>query len=95
MSVYIKGMKMPRSCDECYIRKKDSCPILKANLTGWGRRIDCPLIEVPDHGDLIDRDELFNNSDSWLWWDEWGSAKAALDNAPIVIPAERSEDEAD
>ena len=41
------------------------------------------IIELPDHGDLIDREAL-NVTDSWEW---------IRHLAPVVIPAERSEDE--
>lgn len=37
------------------------------------------IIPLPDHGDLIDRDEL-NATDSWEW---------IRHGAPVVIPAER------
>lgn len=49
--------------------------------------------ELPDHGDLIDRDALFDDN-SWDWFNEWGSTvnKQAqlVADAPAVIPAERS-----
>lgn len=87
MSVLIKGMKMPKTC------MNGGCPIdgkycdlwWKAGGGSYGRHRDCPLIEIPDHGDLIDRDAL-NATDSWEW---------IKHGAPVVIPAERSEDEAD
>ena len=40
------------------------------------------IVLVPDHGDLIDRDKL-TATDSWEW---------IRYEAPVVIPAERSED---
>ena len=39
-------------------------------------------VELPDHGDLSDRDAL-NATDSWEW---------IRHDASVVIPAERSED---
>ena len=65
--VYIKGLKMPRSCDECYIREKDTCPILKANLTGWGRRIDCPLVPVETREDAL---KILAECEEMRWIDE-------------------------
>ena len=77
MSVLIKGMEMPKSCDECRIMVFEDtncipelfcgCQIVfKAHPQGVGHRPDyCPLIEVPTpHGDLIDRDALMK--DGWL-----------------------------
>lgn len=93
MSILIKGMKMPKCCDDCdFIQHGvgDWCYITEKNLP-----CDCPLIELPDHGDLIDRDALYDD-DSWEWFNEWGStvnqqARLVAD-APVVIPAERSEE---
>lgn len=54
MSILIKGMEMPKNCDECFLsewnlfNERFYCPF-----------DDCQLIEVPTpHGDLIDRDAL-------------------------------------
>lgn len=88
MSVLIKGVKIPRSCDECYIREKGTCPLLKVNVGEWGRIVGCPLIELPDHGDLIDRDALPKYTGYALSANDVANA---VINAPVVIPAERSE----
>ena len=71
MSVLIKGMKMPTSCDgSCPLY---DCEFLRCNITytePWlghdGEPIevpipipsDCPLIELPPHGRLIDADAM-------------------------------------
>lgn len=47
MSVLIKGMKKPDNCE--------ICPYAFCHLDTK----NCPIIELPDHGDLIDRDEIF------------------------------------
>ena len=73
MGVYIKGMKIPTSCDKCPIMVFEDtncapelycgCPIVfKAHPQGVGHRPDyCPLIELPPHGRLIDADNLLIN----------------------------------
>lgn len=73
MSVLIKGMKMPKNCEEC-----DFCHWSNLHQTGRCDRCDdepvcadfgtdykrtrarfCPLVEVPTpHGRLFDADEL-------------------------------------
>lgn len=70
MNILIKGMEMPKSCDECRIMVFEDtncvpelfcgCPIVfKAHPQGVGHRPDyCPLVEVPPHGRLIDADAL-------------------------------------
>ena len=71
MSILIKGMKMPKDCTECRFAYDGRC------LANYGRKskIDitnyCPLIELPPHGDLIDRD-AFMKKDVPIngYWDE-------------------------
>lgn len=69
MSVIIKGMKMPKSCDSCDLIQFDDegleahCP-LSPYYRWCGTPPDykpegCLLVEVPTpHGDLVDRDDL-------------------------------------
>lgn len=58
MGVYIKGMKMPKGCDDC---------ILGDVVCGYDEDHidrDCPLVEVPEpHGRLIDANAFHNNMD--------------------------------
>lgn len=67
MSVLIKGMKMPTSCDECRLSVDGGCVPQNQwlNEEGTNKRLDnCPLIELPSpHGDLIDRDALIKSLD--------------------------------
>lgn len=60
MSVLIKGMKMPQSCNECVAKYFDCCYVSPPESNGIcpfdGRPKWCPLVEIPPHGDLIDRD---------------------------------------
>lgn len=71
MSVIVKGMKMPTSCYDCncFIRDSDGidyCCLLMQDIEDNDKRDDdCQLIELPPHGDLIDRGDLvtsFNES---------------------------------
>lgn len=57
--VYIPGVEMPTCCAKCLLFGEYGCPFIGAvgtALTERRRNEDCPLISVPDHGDLIDRD---------------------------------------
>lgn len=68
MSVYIKGMEMPTRCFACPLCDTDCCGISKGSYVEYrdvdvdvamnGRPDWCPLVEVPDHGRLIDADAL-------------------------------------
>ncbi len=73
MSLLINGMEMPKSCDLCPIMMFEDtncvnelycgCQIVfKAHPQGVDHRPDyCPLIEIPPHGDLIDRNTLMQH----------------------------------
>lgn len=72
MGVYIKGMEMPQSCDDCRLKKSyvyavrsEECAYYCRNVDPYvsmGKRPDwCPLIDVPPHGRLIDADALLRD----------------------------------
>ena len=67
MGIYIKGMKMPTSCHVCVAGYGGCCYVAPAEADGvcpdHGRADFCPLIPVPPHGDLIDRDALSKSLD--------------------------------
>lgn len=72
MSVLIKGMEMPKNCKECrfcfYDRKYEPMCLL---LNGKRGKSDCPLVEIPPHGRLIDADALMENEENISFKDEW------------------------
>lgn len=94
MGVLIKGLEMPKEgCKDCLLVKRgrvfDICPFLKREVNGnverGGKPYDCPLMELPDHGRLIDGDELAAGCDA-PYWCRWLSE---IEDAPTIIPAER------
>lgn len=102
MSVLIKGMEMPKNCNECKLRNgigKDCGKAIFhcAPLAEWvmpnplGRANDCPLVEIPPHGRLIDADALEADTE----WDDREDgyisySKVAIECAPTIIEAEES-----
>lgn len=58
MSILIKGMEMPKECWKCPLLGNLSCNYKKELIPLEGKRNDCPLVEVPPHGRLIDADAL-------------------------------------
>ena len=86
MGVYINGMDMPKSCGECNDRHiydlmwelglcqgADTDDYSGCVCVG---RANCPLDELPPHGDLVDRDALFRHICN------------AINNEPTVLEAE-------
>lgn len=67
MSILIRGMTMPKNCQECKIKAWEEgfnvyvCPFSGIPCLSIGRQDDCPLVELSEkHGRLIDADELMN-----------------------------------
>lgn len=72
MGVYIRRMKMPKTCADCELLQIQStddwvgkyCPLVKRYIdfleATEHRYVDCPIVaEIQEpHGDLIDRDAL-------------------------------------
>lgn len=99
MSVYIKGLEMPKNCRECPLEQPYdgyNCYINEKSYS-WGlssRPSDCPLIPVPDHGDLIERDALKKECQEnakrgiGLWVDYMD-----VSLAPTIIPASKEDGE--
>lgn len=88
MSVLIRGMEMPKNCTGCPI----CCGLPYQHRDVKGRRPDCPLIELPPHGRLIDIKSVEDGkfvtvgNDYQRWWN--GALESVIDNAPTVIEAE-------
>ena len=60
MSVLIKGMEMPKNCKDCPFSDHEAWCLIPGS---WRERYycpddersnDCPLVEIPPHGRLID-----------------------------------------
>ncbi len=88
MAVYVKGMGMPEHCLYCPFNSYMKCTLnnhknVDASWHTKERDKDCPLIPVPPHGDLIDRDAL---PTSRVEWED-------IINAPTIIPADEPKEE--
>ena len=99
MSVYIKGMEMPKSCFYCPFRRKVDpddimCIVTRevfeetfAGTIETRNRGNCPLIPVPPHGPLVDALDIINAfPDEYVFTNEQARA---LTN--YIIPAEEGE----
>lgn len=104
MSVYIKGIEMPKNCYVCpfcdYVSAR--CDAVKGTPYTPPNRYEaraewCPLVPVPPHGRLIDADAL---NYTMLYKENWMSGTGVeapavwrkdIDDAPTIIPAEGGE----
>ena len=91
--VYIPGMEMPSACSNCELAQhfdghnENECPFNAFSFH------DCPLIPVPDHGDLIDVDEFYADiNESVLLTDAFKETfNLWFEAQPIIIPADKEE----
>ena len=89
MSVLIKGMEMPKSCEKCPCKTADAFGGLGCQATGYiplrkanqDRPDWCPLVEIPPHGRLIDADALEAQCDD-PYWCVW---LTDIKDAPTII----------
>ena len=99
MSVLVKGMEMPISCWRCPLCLTVDPDTYRCIPTGQEFEstfdaIDhivrpCPLVEVPPHGDLIDRSALEKDTEWSEYEDDFTSySDACIRYAPVIIPAE-------
>lgn len=64
MSILIKGIEMPKRCNGCAFNLIGHCMAYKGlyverkNLEYNSKPEWCPLVPVPPHGDLIDRNAI-------------------------------------
>ena len=110
MSVLIKGINVHRGrCWECPCLDGEygDCNVLQKDVHDIEYE-DCPLIELPDHGDLIDRAALIkclrdyackpckeygaDKNGDRCEWCSFDDAFARIEKAKRIIPAERSEE---
>lgn len=111
MSVLIKGMEMP-SCNDCPLAGDFKCnlmPSIPALCKEYdmavqnGKRLNnCPLVEIPPHGRLIDADALedrcsrqatdeWNKSTGTNWGYAYATFESDVEDAPTIIEAEEEE----
>ena len=102
MSILIKGMEMPTCCCWCPFCRKTytecgsiysaDCIIKKMPIKFSELDLRdglCPLIEVPPHGDLIDKDETMNEileergEDNACWF------AGIVNDMPAIIHADK------
>lgn len=90
MSVIVKGMEMPKNCNECRFAVDGWCYAnpKQANGEALNKRIRtnwCPIRPLPEkHGRLIDGDELADGCDAPHWC-RWLSE---IEDMPTIVEAE-------
>lgn len=104
MSVLIPGMEMPECCQDCTFCDFETdyedggyyvCHAIPKQIipSSSERQEDCPLIPVPEHGDLIDRDKLEKDIERYIGGEESRSRfHHWVQVQSVVIPREKGEE---
>lgn len=83
--ILIRGMEMPEHCGYCRFRYDGICHALQKTQYSMD---ECPLVPVPTHGDLIDRDALMKGEGRYIIsFGKEGIDVAEINRAPTIIPA--------
>ena len=81
MGVYINGFPLPNNCGACPLR----LAWCRERIYMVNRPDRCPLVPVPPHGDLIDRDDFFATCPELV------DGYKTITDGLVVIPAEEGE----
>ena len=99
MSILIKGMEMPKYGEWRIVKINPNGEVDRSIGFGdWALIKGLEAIEIPSHGDLIDRDELLSQYGGPIWTAETDYAEGLRDvvadikNAPTIIEAEPCND---
>ena len=88
MSVIVYGMEMPEHCGYCRFRYDGICHALQKTQYSME---ECPLVPVPEHGDLIDRDALLDTAT--IHWSQTTNESCfpidEIEYAPTIIEADK------
>ena len=104
MSVLIKNMRMPETCESCNLESFCGLWIDARRMVGWTpenhgnpiRHPECPLVEIPPHGRLIEAGNLAARAFRYLLMSGDESPKivfaSAIKDAPTIIEEDFTED---
>lgn len=100
--ILIRGMEMPRCCAECDFADFQDIDFEIFYYCNRTEKIieedeahkihpDCPIHELPSHGDLISRDAVLNKIDAYVCGSQDSEfiKNEIIKAMPVIVPAER------
>ena len=97
--ILIRGVAVPDRCDyRCpfYVSKGFPDCGLTGKSYNWGldkRPSDCPIIELPEHGDLIDRSKLPFVCGGTTPMEMDYVRRYFVDRMPVIVPSNKEDEE--
>ena len=98
MSVIVKGIEMPTNCFLCPLSVLNEnrlfCEVTKNEVLRAKIDAECPLVPVPPHGDLIERDAAYDKiaEQEGGNYVDMDAVDMGLNETPVIIPAEEEEE---
>lgn len=92
--IVIRNIEMPKVCGLCPCFHAETPMYCQADKTikmtaPYGKKMEgCPLVEIPEHGDLIDRDLLWTATIGNVYHAPY-ITKKELNEAPTVLEASK------
>ena len=101
--ILIRGMDKPFNCFACdlsYLRgERLFCCVTKDEVIRYKIASDCPLHELPEHGDLIEAEPIKRFITDGLNRKEFGydqiQVLTEVEYAPVIAPADKEAIDAD
>ena len=93
--ILIRGYSAPARSATCHFNSNAFCDVLgrkvKIPVDYVERPNTCPLVELPPHGDLIDRDALLNRINAYVCGSQDSEfiKNEIIKAMPAIVPAER------
>ena len=98
MSILIKGMEMPKCCNDCWFYDDSRCYLFsygvpnRYNYDALTMPDWCELIELPPHGRLIDADVLRKKmAERRSYVGRLSDPLCLIEDAPTIIESEDKE----
>lgn len=91
--ILITGMEMPKSCETCQLATVNYyntwCPLAKCFMKRGYSFKDCPLVELPPHGRLIEENKAYDSimEQTANHYIDMDGVDLGLQNTPTIVEA--------
>ena len=95
--VYVPEWEIPMYCNDCPFDSDGTCFLNDDIICTYEpvtRAADCPLTPVPDHGDLVDVNDILKDREGlYIFRGDYRiSFCQIIERAPTIIPADKEAD---
>ena len=97
--ILIRGMDKPHNCFQCdlsHLRgERLFCHVTKDEVLRSKIASDCPIQELPEHGDLIERDVAYDKiaEQETSYYMDMDGVDSGLLEVPVIVPSNKEDAE--